>query len=887
MKRTPLYDRHLSLGAKMVECGGWDMPLQYPTGIVEEHLLTRRAAGLFDVSHMGRFAVTGKGGLAFLQAVLSNNAAALEPGKSQYTMIPNEGGGAVDDAYLYCTAASEYLLVVNASNRDKDWQHLRSRLKDYPGVELRDRTQELSMLSLQGPRSRAVLLEELPERCLPDPGRNTLCPARLQGVDLILARTGYAGEALGFELFLPAEAAGRIWDWLLDRGASPIGLGARDTLRLEAGLPLYGHELGTDPEGREIPIFACPLARVAVSFSPLKGSFTGRAALERQFEAWRRIQRRDYSDCGALPRVVRPLLLRGAGVARRGTPVYRPGGDAPVGVVTSGTVAPYWVFEGEGLASLMTDSSERRAVALALLDCRVEENTPLQAEIRGRRAAALPVPTLLRAEAPPFARAVLYRLPRAQAAVAAGPAEAAASAYAARAERLLQQALANTRWRQQQCFNLIPSEMTLSPAARLLSVMDPAFRYAEHRRVKALFEAEVCYYQGTGFIEEVELRLAAELRTFLGCRRIEPRVISGQMANMVVFSALVDYLNRDNRRVEPRRLHSVLNNHILRGGHLSAQPMGALRDFVARNPATEAPAVTNLPVLPEDPYRPDLARLPEVLERARPELVILGKSMILYREPVAEVRRVVDALGLATLVMYDMAHVLGLVGPHFQDPFREGADVVTGSTHKTFFGTQRGLVAADIAEEHPRYAFWETVERRAFPGSLSNHHLGTLLGLLLAAYEMNAFRDEYQAQVIANAKAFARALAKEGLQVAGDPAVGHTETHQVVVQVGYAEGIEAARALEQNNIIVNYQASPLEEGFTASGALRMGVSEMTRFGMKEADFAALAHLLAAVVREGRQVRDEVVKLREGFRSLHYCFSGPQFDARLEELHKLI
>jgi len=429
--------------------------------------------------------------------------------------------------------------------------------------------------------------------------------------------------------------------------------------------------------------------------------------------------------------------------------------------------------------------------------------------------------------------------------------------------------------------------MTLSPAARLLSVMDPAFRYAEHRRVKALFEAEVCYYQGTGFIEEVEHRLAAELRTFLGCRRIEPRVLSGQMANMVVFSALVDYLNRDNRRVEPRRLHSVLNNHILRGGHLSAQPMGALRDFVARNPATEAPAVTNLPVLPEDPYRPDLARLPEVLERARPELVILGKSMNLYREPVAEVRRVVDALGLDTLVMYDMAHVLGLVGPHFQDPFREGADVVTGSTHKTFFGTQRGLVAADIAEEHPRYAFWETVERRAFPGSLSNHHLGTLLGLLLAAYEMNAFRDEYQAQVIANAKAFARALAKEGLQVAGDPAVGHTETHQVVVQVGYAEGIEAARALEQNNIIVNYQASPLEEGFTASGALRMGVSEMTRFGMKEADFAALAHLLAAVVREGRQVRDEVVKLREGFRSLHYCFSGPQFDARLEELHKLI
>jgi aminomethyltransferase len=423
--------------------------------------------------------------------------------------------------------------------------------------------------------------------------------------------------------------------------------------------------------------------------------------------------------------------------------------------------------------------------------------------------------------------------------------------------------------------------------ARLLSVMDPAFRYAEHRRVKALRDAEVFYYQGTGFIEEVERRLAAELQAYLGCRRVEARVISGQMANMVVFSALTDYLNRDNRRAEPRRIRSVLNNHILRGGHLSAQPMGALRDFVARDPATEAPAVISLPVLAEDPYRPDVSRLPEVLERTRPELVILGKSMILYREPVAEVRRLVDGMGLGTLIMYDMAHVLGLVGRHFQEPFREGADVVTGSTHKTFFGTQRGLVACDIAEEEPRFAFWETVERRAFPGSLSNHHLGSLLGLLLAAYEINAFREPYQGQVIANAKAFARALRKEGLQVAGDPAIGHTETHQVVVQVGYGEGIEAARALEQNNIIVNYQASPLEEGFTAAGALRMGVSEMTRFGMKEADFARLAHLLAAVVREGRQVRDEVVKLREGFRSLHYCFSGPQFDERLQELHALI
>ncbi|MCX7040027.1 MAG: glycine cleavage system protein T, partial [Spirochaetes bacterium] len=270
--------------------------------------------------------------------------------------------------------------------------------------------------------------------------------------------------------------------------------------------------------------------------------------------------------------------------------------------------------------------------------------------------------------------------------------------------------------------------MTLSPAARLLSISDPAFRYAEHRKVKALADADVFYYQGTGFIDEVERLLAQELRSFLGCRQVETRLISGQMANTAVFSALVDYLNRGDRRTEPLRLRSVLNNHIIKGGHLSAQPMGALRDFVARDRATESPAVTAFPVRPDNPYQIDVARVPEILERCRPQLVILGKSMIIHREPVAEIRGMIDALGLETVLMYDMAHVLGLVGPHFQEPFKEGADLVTGSTHKTFFGTQRGVVAADITEEEPRFELWEAVERRTFPGSVSNHHLGTLLG---------------------------------------------------------------------------------------------------------------------------------------------------------------
>ena len=171
------------------------------------------------------------------------------------------------------------------------------------------------------------------------------------------------------------------------------------------------------------------------------------------------------------------------------------------------------------------------------------------------------------------------------------------------------------------------------------------------------------------------------------------------MANTAVFSALVDYLNRADRKAEPRRIGKVVNNHIGKGGHLSAQPMGALRDYVARDPRTELPAVVDIPVLPENPYKADVGALLDVIEAERPELIILGKSMVLHPEPVYEVRRFLDAAGIPAVLMYDMAHVLGLAGPHFQEPFVEGADIVTGSTHKTFFGTQRGIIAARWVEQ--------------------------------------------------------------------------------------------------------------------------------------------------------------------------------------------
>jgi aminomethyltransferase len=170
---------------------------------------------------------------------------------------------------------------------------------------------------------------------------------------------------------------------------------------------------------------------------------------------------------------------------------------------------------------------------------------------------------------------------------------------------------------------------------------------------------------------------------------------------------------------------------------------------------------------------------------------------------------------------------------------------------------------------------------------VSNHHLGTLLGLLVAAYEMNYFKDEYQPKVIANAKAFARALKDCGLDVAGDPAFDFTETHQVVVNVGYGQGPDIARRLEANNIICNFQAGPDEEGFTASGALRLGVSEMTRFGMEEEDFRTLALLIKEVLLNDVKVIDQVKALRESFSELQFCFSTEDYTDLLEQLHELL
>jgi len=460
----------------------------------------------------------------------------------------------------------------------------------------------------------------------------------------------------------------------------------------------------------------------------------------------------------------------------------------------------------------------------------------------------------------------------------------------------------NNDWRQKECFNLIPSESTPSLLVKMCEISDPAGRYAEHRTMKG---EEVYFYQGIDFIRDVEIEAQKELARFFECRDVELRPISGQMANEVVFKGITKFINRGKAEGQvSRRMRLVLNNDLNKGGHLSAQPMGALYNWIDEDPGTGKENVIHFPVRKDNPYKADLSALADLLAKRKPELVVFGKSMFICAEPVKFVADLVKDWPQRPVLMYDMAHVLGLYGA-FQEPFKDGVDLVTGSTHKTFFGPQRGLIAGDIAKNSPLRNLWIDIRSRAFPGSTSNHHLGTLVGLLMAAYEMNEFKIPYQAAVRANAKSFAMSLAGHGISVEGDPAESYTETHQVLLRIkAYGPGMAIARRLEDNNIVVNYQALPDDETFLESSGLRLGVQEMTRFGMKAADFDRLAGYIADCVIRNKPVKDEVAAFRKDFLEMDYCLPAkeaiplaarvmasamphPDFAARFaENLHKL-
>ncbi len=339
--KTPLYDAHVAQGARLVDFAGWHMPLNYKGGIQQEHLAVRSETGLFDVSHMGEVRVAGPDATTFLQYATLNDPAKLKPGRGQYSMLQNDRGGIIDDLYVY-RDADDYLVVCNAANRAAVVRHLKGLAKNYD-VSVVDESDSWALLALQGPGS-ALLLTRLTDADLTHVKKNQKVAARLKGTGVDLARTGYTGED-GFEIFCRPEDALEVWDALVGAGAQPCGLGARDTLRLEAGFPLYGHEF-TDTTNPLCSDYAWVVK---------DKDFYGRAAM------W-------HTDCSK--RLVGLRLIE-RGVARQGYKLYVE--DEAVGEVTSGTISPL----------------TREGIALGWLNrAYAEPGQKLAVEIRGQKVAA-------------------------------------------------------------------------------------------------------------------------------------------------------------------------------------------------------------------------------------------------------------------------------------------------------------------------------------------------------------------------------------------------------------------------------------------------------------------------------------------------------------------
>jgi aminomethyltransferase len=299
--RTPLYDRHVAAGARLVPFAGWEMPVQYE-GVIPEHLAVRRDCGVFDVSHMGELEVEGPRAGEFLQALLSNDLERIEPGHAQYTLLTNEDGGIVDDLIVYERDPEHFLLIVNAANREADFSWLRER--EIPGVTVRDVSDDHALLAVQGPRS----LERLG---LPDAPAFTFAEGEIDGVACTVNRTGYTGE-LGCELLVKAGAGGELWDRVVARGAVPCGLGARDTLRLEVCYPLHGNDIGPETDAISAGLgWVCALDK----------DFTG-------VEELRRIK-----ESGP-DRKLAAFVMEEAGIPRQGMAI------AEGGEVTSGSHSP-------------------------------------------------------------------------------------------------------------------------------------------------------------------------------------------------------------------------------------------------------------------------------------------------------------------------------------------------------------------------------------------------------------------------------------------------------------------------------------------------------------------------------------------------------------------
>jgi glycine hydroxymethyltransferase len=393
-------------------------------------------------------------------------------------------------------------------------------------------------------------------------------------------------------------------------------------------------------------------------------------------------------------------------------------------------------------------------------------------------------------------------------------------------------------WRSK-TLNLIASENVLSGRARQVMGSDFTHRYAEGHPGER-------YYQGTEVIDEIEARVKKNLKSLFHCRQVDVRPVSGTVANDAVFS----------RYIHPGDV--VMVNSTPGGGHISHHRAGSVGKYTHN--------IISFPLTP-DGYRIDLEKTLDLARALEPKVMILGKSLFLFPEPVRELAGFCHQHQIALL--YDGAHVLGLIaGREFQDPLEEGALLITASTHKTFFGSQRGLILSNVGENE-----WRKIDKGAFPGSSSNHHLDTLVSLGIATYEMMEFGPAYARQTITNAKALGAKLYELGFKVQAAE-LGFTATHQLAIDVSeFGGGDEVARHLKDNNIILNMNLLPFEplDQVTNPAGVRLGVQEMTRFGMKEPEMGVIADLFKKCLMEGKYVGDEATQFRQGFQTVHYSF----------------
>ena len=412
-------------------------------------------------------------------------------------------------------------------------------------------------------------------------------------------------------------------------------------------------------------------------------------------------------------------------------------------------------------------------------------------------------------------------------------------------------------WRQTQTINLIASENTPSEAVRRVQVSDFMGRYAEGHPNEG--DKTNRYYQGTRYIDEIERMATQEIIDLFNAKQADVRPISGNAANTAIAMGWL------------RGGDTVVANSTDAGGHISHGPVGVFgRRIQNRGQSLKlgTPNSINLHYLPltGDHYHIDATKTIELIDRVSPQLVVMGKSLFLFPEPVSEVAAFCKTRDIPLL--YDAAHVLGLIaGGEFQSPLQEGATWMTASTHKTFPGPQRGVILGNLDDEAAQ-KYWPAADRGVFPGTSSNHHLNTLPALVVATREMKKYARDYARQIVHNAQALGRSLDELGTPVEARD-FGYTKSHMIAVNVSQWDGgVEVAKRLEANDIIVNYNMVPGDTDPRNPSGLRIGVPEMTRFGMGERAMGELAQLIHDAIR-GKNVKEQVHALRGRFLEMKY------------------